>query len=175
VARWLNSYKLRTTNHYFQNNLIFAKVRFRYIIVWRELNEYYEIETKPVKFAKKLMKKGNINEISSEGIINFFDDLSFVVNDISTKIKSITQYKKYDSLEDFFNINSDLFQPLTDIINKHKLEATAATGLTLGLIIVLNRIRMIPEVELKNYNRIKYLLLLVVSFFVLYTVEYLFD
>jgi|GEM_PF-5138903 len=149
--------------------LLVAVIYFalRYLKTWSVLRDV-DLE---IKKAREILK-GGINKgdkIGSDSIVNFLgefiDKIKLLGSDYKAKLdnyKDFMEYLKYDK---------EVPIEVEDFLNKDSKLAISALELSMGIYLAFNELRVLPKLRLRNYYRLLAIILVVLLFFVLYTIE----
>ena len=140
----------------------------RYIQTWKKLQKYYKVYNKAIEQHKSLIDKEKFKELEIKELKQFYDKL---LTEVELLRKEYQKDKDSHNFADFVSKHPDKGKSIEDILNKDKSLTNTAIGTTLGIYSILFHIRGIPSNELKNYNRLLFILVLVIIFFIIYTFE----
>ena len=141
----------------------------KYITTWKELQAYYKKHDKSINVAKKLMDDENFKEIEQNRLKKYREEFSDAIRYIEDKYKANADPNI--TVIEFIQKNPKIAEPLLALLNEDKSVTLSTLGSTLGLLMSIYHIREIPRNELANYHRILYMLLMVLLFFGVYTIE----
>ena len=136
----------------------------KYILVWKQLQDYYKVFLKAMEKNKSLFTKKELKELDGEKcrkfIINVFDEIKKFGNVYRENNEGL-------DLKEFVKRHPEKAKPLEDLLN-NEIKLTLKSIIMFETII---HIRGIPRNEQKNYWRILIIFLLIVIFFGVYLIE----
>jgi hypothetical protein len=151
--------------------LIFSTIVYfciRYIITWKELQDYYKIYNHTIKKTKALIDKKIMKERELKAFNEFSKNFITELEDLGNSFKDNNENLTF---KEFIERYPEKGKSLENVLNKDKKVTRSTFGLTLGVMTVMIHMRGIPKNELKNYRRIQSILLLIFIFFCVYIIE----
>jgi len=140
----------------------------RYILTWKELQEYYKLYNKAIDQSKSLVDKNKLKEKELEGFEEFSKSITAELESLG---KSFKDDKDKLSLKEYIENHPEKTKVLVDILNKNTKLTSTAFGLGLVALTVIAHLRGTPRIELINYRRILTIASIIILFFIVYIIE----
>lgn len=152
--------------------ILFALIMYfciRYILIWKQLYDYYKEYKKAIKEIKILATQSDINKIDNDKISIFLSDLKDSI--MKLKMAYEESLSKSLSFDEFLTDNEEIAKPLLYTLNKDIKLTSTIIGNSIGALTIIFHIRGIPKIELENYHRLITIILLLIIFFAVYALE----
>jgi hypothetical protein len=140
-----------------------------YILAWKELDSFRKIWKVTIEKITNVINKNKINDINTPSTHAKIEEFIKTTKEIWPELKLIAEKKI--TPEEIQNKYPEQVSKLENILNEDlDLTLTVLGSASLGLSLI-QMIRNIPIVELKNYRRILFIIFITFLYFLIYALE----
>lgn len=135
-----------------------------YLRLWNRLRKIDILLEKSSNINKRLIKTNKWGDVSVF-MKSFNEFLSFITIDFEQKVDN------YKSFEDYIRTDQNVQLKFDEFFNKDRDITSTAIGFILEFFTTVTCLRSIPQLKMRNFNKLILMTFLIVLFFVIYAIE----